>query len=107
MFAAQRQTYNKRAAHSRFAFNAHRSAMQLHQFLHQRQTDSAALMSAAAGIFDAMEAVKQARNFFRGDSYTGVAHTEFNVPICLGERDCYLSVERKFESVRNKIENNL
>ena len=51
-----------------------RAAVEFDQFLYQSEADAAAFVSPAAGILDAMEAVKQPGNLFCRDSYSRISH---------------------------------
>ena len=50
------------------------AAVQPHQLLHQRETDAAAFVRAAARAFDAVKALEQTRQLVRGNAGAGVAH---------------------------------
>ena len=51
-----------------------RSAVELDQFLHQRQPDAGALVRAAAALFDAVEALEHARQFLGRNAHAGIAN---------------------------------
>ena len=84
---------------SRLAFDPNLAAVQAHQFLHECETDSRALVSAAALTFDAMESFEHARQLRFGNADTAVFHNEH----CVGTIgvDCNLdpAVQREFECI--------
>ena len=92
---------------SRLAFDPNLAAVQAHQFLHECETDSRALVSAAALIFDAMESFEHARQLRFGNADTAVFHNEH----CVGTIgvDCNLdpAVQREFECIGDEVENDL
>ena len=52
------------------------AAVQLDQFLHQRQADSRALVASPSRAFDTMEAFEDARQLVRRDAGAGVLDRE-------------------------------
>src|SRR6266403_1552326 len=83
---------------SHLAFDPNLATVQAHQFLHERETDSRTLVSAAALTFDAMESFEHARQLRFGNADTAVFHNQH----CVGTIgvDCNLdpAVQRKFEA---------
>ena len=63
----------KRAALSERAAHLKRPAVQLQQFLRERQPDARAFMRASARAFHAVEAFEDARQLLLGDADAGVA----------------------------------
>src|SRR5579871_4869094 len=58
------------------AFDFDGSAMQLHQFLNESQTDAGALVSSTPGAFDAMKSLEDMRQFRFRYAASGIAHDE-------------------------------
>ena len=54
------------------ALRPHRAAMQLDEFLHERESDSGPLHRAALLALDAMEALEKPRKLGLGDAHPGV-----------------------------------
>src|SRR5271163_1112577 len=83
--------------------------MQPYQFLHQRETDSGALMRSPDLALDSMEALEHARNLICRNPCAGIAHHELHAATVRREskRDSDFTVEGIFERIRQQIENNL
>jgi hypothetical protein len=62
------------AAFAHYALHADRSAVKFDQFLHQGQADTGAFMCASPAVFNTMEALEHARQFFRGNANAGISH---------------------------------
>ena len=58
MSGSERHADDESAAFADRALYANRSAVKFNQLLHQGQADTAAFVSAAATVFDAMKAVE-------------------------------------------------
>jgi hypothetical protein len=65
MRPAERHRDNKFGAAAKRAVDRDRAAMQLHEFLHQRESDAGAFVRTAFLAFDAMEALEQQGQFVR------------------------------------------
>ena len=81
--------------------------MKLDQFLHQGQAYPTAFVSPAASILDAMEAVKQARNFVSGNAHSGVTNPQFDTVFNPGQGDSDFALECEFEGIGDQVKNNL
>ena len=92
---------------SGLAFDPNLATVQAHQFLHECETDSRALVSAAALTFDAMEAFEHARQLRFGNADTAVFHNEHCVGTIGVDRDLDPAVQREFECIGDEVENDL
>ena len=109
MRRSERNGYRECAAPTRLASHADIAAMQLDQFLHQREADAAALEGAPAGAFDAAEALEQMRQLFGRDARAGVMHADLSVA-AVGRglnSDADLALEGELEGVGEQVENDL
>ena len=61
------------------------SAVHLDEFLHEREADSAAFVTAAASSLDAAEALKQMRQFLLRNAGACIAHGEFGAGLVVGD----------------------
>jgi hypothetical protein len=68
----------ERAALPGDALNAHRAAVELDQFLNQRQADARAFVGPRPRPLNPMEALEDVRHVLRGDARAGVPHRQFN-----------------------------
>jgi len=92
---------------SRLAFNPNLAAEQAHQFLHECETDSRALVSAAALTFDAMESFEHALQLRFGNADAAVFHNEHCAGTISVDRDLDPAVQREFECIGDEVENDL
>src|SRR3981189_2890313 len=93
---------------SHLAFDPNLAAVQAHQFLHECETDSRALVSAAALTFDAMESFEHPRQLRLGNADTAVFHNEHGVGTIGGvDRDFDPAFQREFECIGDEVENDL
>src|SRR5579862_6819065 len=83
MGAAERKRDGKDAALGHTAAHFNRAAMQFHQILDERQTDSGAFVGSSPGAFDAMKALEDMRYFLFRYADAGVRDREYRV-IALG-----------------------
>ena len=67
--------------------------MHFDEFLHQSETDSAALVAAAARSLNAAEALKEMRQLLLGNSGAGIAHRELRAGLVVGDGDVNFAVE--------------
>src|SRR5207249_3275249 len=81
---AERNRHAKYAALPLPALDGERPAMQLGQFLHQSETDSASLKGPAECPLDAMETLEQARQFMGRDTGAGIAHRKLDALVAGG-----------------------
>ena len=81
--------------------------MKFDQFLHQRQTDTGAFMGASAAVFNAMEALEHAGQFFGGNANAGIAHCQDGLPFSRFQPHFNLALKRELESVAEKVEHDL
>ena len=100
-------SYNERGALSRGALGSHGAAMKLDQFLHKRQADPSALVSATARVLHSIKPLEDVRDLFRSNSNPGITNRQLDG---IGQRphgDGDLALESKFESVRHQVKNDL
>jgi len=92
---------------SRLALDPNLAAVQAHQFLHERETDSGALVSAAVLTFDTMESFEHARQLSFGNADTAVFYNEHGVGIVGVDRDLDPAGPCEFECIGNEVEHDL
>src|SRR5262249_21645133 len=73
---AQRDGHSELTASVDLALDAHLSAVQLHQFLHEREADAGAFVTAAMRALDAVETLEQARQLGFRNARASIAHRE-------------------------------
>ena len=95
------------AASIKFAFDADSAAVQLHQLLHQGESDSASLIGTTIRPLHSMKSLEQPRNFIGRDARASVPHAHLDV--CAGAAHCDLDLagKRELECVGEEIEDNL
>ena len=81
--------------------------MHLHQFLHQREADSAPLMAPAPSAVDAPEALEKVGQIALGNAGPGIRDGELHMVVLGTDRHPDLAVESGFQGVGNKVENDL
>ena len=109
MGRAQRQTNGEGATDPDLACHGNRATLQADQLLHQRQADAAAFDAAAARALDAMEALEQMRQLYRGYARAGIAHRDLD-RLAVDRRpdgDDDFSLEGEFQRIGQKIEDDL
>src|SRR5215510_14469972 len=82
-----------------FTFNSHVSAVQLYQFLDQRQANSRSFVTAAARAFHAVKTFENVRQCFRRYAGARVSYGEFNHLTNLLEFGNSFAAQRELESV--------
>ena len=91
------------------AFRPNGPAVQLDEFLNQREANSGAFEGSTLLAFDAMKALEQARQLGLWNSNAGVADSQLRAPPigCDPHIDRNFSLEGELEGVRDKIEDDL
>src|ERR1700747_354609 len=107
MGSSERHRNDEGRTFPKLALGADGSAMQLDQFVNEREADATAFVCPAAYVFDAMETLEHARQFLLGNADPGVANAQFDVIADLLQRNRDRTFEGELESVRNQIEDNL
>src|SRR3984957_9266974 len=107
MGPAKRNGNHELRALAQPACDIDRSAMQVHQFLHEREPDAGAFEGPALLSLDPMEALEKARQFMFGNADAGITHAEFDGLAVSADRDNNFAFEGELEGVGKKIENNL
>ena len=79
MWTAGGYEHDESGALTDAALDPNGAAVQLDQFLHQGQSDTRALVSAAGHTFNAVEAVEHPGLMLFGDSQTGVLNAQLNL----------------------------
>ena len=69
------------------AFDGDGAAVHFDEFMHQGETDSAALVAAPAGSFNAVEAFEEMGNLVLGNAGACVAHDELRAGVNRGDGD--------------------
>ena len=93
---------------ARLALHRDRAAVQLHQFLHQRQADAAALVGAAARAFDAVETLEQTAAAPSPGMPVPVSRTvSFDASPSVAQRHVDLTLEGELEGVGEQVEDDL
>ena len=78
MLFAARNRHRECAAGANGALHPHTAAVQLDQFLNQRQSDPRAFVRPGRGALDAMEAFEHPLAMLFGDSHARVADPQFH-----------------------------
>ena len=99
--------HDERAAPAEGALDPHRPAMELDQFLDQRQADARALVGPAPRAFDAVEALEEVGEFRRRDAGPGIADDQFHGLPCRAQGDRDLAGEGELEGVGQEVEDDL
>src|SRR5215475_12790123 len=95
---------DERCAHPDGTLCLNRTSMQPYQFLHQGKSNSAPFMRAASRVFNAVETVKDTRQFLVRDSHTRIADPQLQASPNILQRDGDLPFEGEFEGVRDQVE---
>ena len=77
MLFSEGETYNEDRAFPKLAFRTDRSPMELDQFMHQREPNTASLMCPAPGILNAVKTFEDARHFLGRDTHTSIPNSQF------------------------------
>src|ERR1700681_1557666 len=88
---------------SRLALDPNLAAVQAHQFLHERETDSGALVSAAVLTFDTMESFEHARQLRFREARTPVFFNEPGVGLVGGGPGLDPGGPCEFECIGNEV----
>ena len=64
-------------------------------------------MCASPAVFNAMEALEHARQFFEGNANAGIAHCQDGLPFRGFQPHFNLALKRELESVAEEVENDL
>src|SRR5690348_13452899 len=103
----ERDSYADRRAGAHRAVHADRSAMELDEFLDQREADAGAFVRPALCSVDAMEALEDMREFVCRDAGPRVAHHHRRVRSLPLDADGDFAIEGEFECVRDQVEDDL
>ena len=85
----------------------HRSAVQLHQFGHQRQADAGAFLRSSARAFHAMKALEKCGSSCSGMPVPVSSMESLALPLARRQPHRDLAFERIFEGVGEEIEHHL
>jgi hypothetical protein len=95
--------HDEATAHRHLAFYPYAAPVQVDQLLHQRQTNAAAFVAPALGLFNAPKALKEQRQLGFWDARAGIGHRQYDrVPESL-QRDLDAAIERELEGVRDQV----
>src|SRR5437867_7728275 len=101
MRSPTRDRHDKRRPLALDARCAHRAAVQLDQFLHERQTDAGALEAAPSCLGYAIEALEDVRQLLGRDARSRVAHAQLGVVLSPAQGDLDFALEGALERVRD------
>src|SRR5678815_677928 len=82
-------------------------AVRFDELVHERKTDAASLVRAAACAFDAVKTLEHLRQLVLGNAAPRVGDPQLHLRIALAERDLDTPLERELEGVGEEIENEL
>jgi hypothetical protein len=81
--------------------------VQLHELLHEGESNAATFDRAPACTLNTMEALENVRQVVLGDARARIGHAERDAAVPRFERDADLALERELERVREQIEDDL
>src|SRR3984957_17584208 len=79
--------------------------MQVHQLLHERQSNTRSLVRSRQRTLHAMEAIKQSRQLFGCNAYTTVLYGQLRGAVDPPEAHGNATLEGVFERIRQQVEN--
>src|SRR6185369_3671999 len=83
-----------------FTLDTHVPAVQLYQFLDQREPDAGAFVTAPMRASHAMKTLEHVWQLFRRDAGSGIDYRKFDHVAGLSQLDFNLARQRKLECVR-------
>src|SRR4051794_23655461 len=106
MFVAEWYRYSECRSFPFNTLNRNITTMHFHEFVHEGQSDTTALMSSCLRVFDTIESFEHMRKILFADSDTGIAYDQLNMIMGFFYFDGDLSFESKLECVRDKVQHN-
>src|SRR4026208_588198 len=100
-------TYCERAAAPNLTPCSHNPAMQVYELLDQRQANTRSFETASARSFHAVETLEEVWQLVHWNARAGVAHFQVDRLAGVSQRDFDFAVERKLESIREQVEEDL
>src|SRR5580704_13897695 len=107
MLLASRYRYRECAASANSTLQPHTTAMELHQFLNQRQSDPCTFVRPGARVLDAMKAFEHPFAVFFGNSHPRVAYLQLHNAVHCSQLDGNLAFKRELEGIGDQIYNDL
>ena len=104
---SNRNADSERRAGAGFALRMNMAAVELDQFLHESEANTAAFVGAALLTLNTMEAFEKTRQFVFRYADTGVADRQCRKSIHCAQGNCYLAFEGELERIGEKIKDDL
>src|SRR5215472_3589470 len=99
MSFAKAHRHRKRAAGANRALHLRDTAVQLHQFLNDRQSDPRSFMGPGGYMLNAMKALEHLLALVVGNAHAGVADLQLHGAVHWLQRERYFALQRELERI--------